>query len=181
MSKPNNLADFLNMQKTAFYERNRDARFLIKAFGRCLAELSKHTDADLAWVHEELMNEMGDKFRTKAEALDIGGLVALLVCFGSSVEQAKKAVEQLYGISEKKTRDAYNMVLEDFGIRDKSQIASNIEFRSTFVYEASSVTQKLGKPFPTEYPAAFEAYQKALGVEKDFARHGSKVFENSNQ
>jgi galactose-1-phosphate uridylyltransferase len=180
MADQSNFQEFLNIQKEQFHKRNRDARFLMKAFGRCLHELSKHTDADLGWVHQELMNEMGAKFQTKVDALDIGGLVALLVCFGSSVEQAKRAAEQLYGISEKTVRDAYNMVLKDFNIKDKSEISSNIEFRSTFVYEASTVTKKLGKPFPEDHPAALEAYKKALEAEKEFALHGPKIFENTS-
>lgn len=176
MGKPHDLSEFLNTQKEAFYARNRDARFLLKSFGRCLYELAKHTDADLEWVHQELMNEMGGKFQTKLEAMDIGGLILLLVCFGSSVEQARQAVEKWYGISEKKARDAYKLVKGDFGIEDISEIATNLDFRSTFVYEASAAARKLNKPFPADHPAALEAYQKALEVEKDFAKHGKKAF-----
>jgi hypothetical protein len=94
MADESDFQEFLNTQKEQFYKRDRDIRFLIKASGRCLYELAKHIgDADsLEWVHQELMNELGGKFKTKVEAMDIGGLILLLVCFGSSVEQARQAV-----------------------------------------------------------------------------------------
>lgn len=178
MADQSDFQEFLNAQKEQFYKRDRDIRFLIKASGRCLYELAKHTgDADsLEWVHQELMNELGGKFKTKVETMDIGGLILLLVCFGSSVEQARQAVEIWYGISEKKARDAYKLVKGDFGIQDISEIATNLDFRSTFVYEASAAARKLNKPFPKDHPAALEAYHKALDAEKEFARYGRKAF-----
>jgi|GEM_PF-7036722 len=176
MNDPHEFEEYLKAQKEQFYGRDRDARFLVKAFGRCLYELAKHSSVDMEWIHKELMTEMGSKFQTKLEAMDVGGLVALLVAFGSSVEQAKEAVAQWYLISEKTARDSYNLVLKDFGIKDKSEIASNRGFRMTYVYEPSAAARKLRKPFPTEYPAALEAYEKALKAEKEYAAKDPKSF-----
>lgn len=183
MKDPRDFEEYLKAQKEQFYARDRDARFLVKAFGRCLYELALKCKAekgnpDLEWVHEELMAEMDSKFQTKLKAMDIGGMIALLVGHGSSIEQAKEAVAQWYVISEKKARDAYNLVLEDFGIKDKSEIIGNRDFRMTFIYEPSSATRRLRKPFPKDYPAAYEAYREALKAEAKYAASGPKSFED---
>lgn len=171
-----NLKTYLAGQKSKYFKRKRDIRFLAQALGRVLHDFSPHTDADLQWIQDEVMAQIDPKLKTKMKALDIGGMIALLVAFGSSVEQAKEAVAQWHGVSEKTARDAYNMVRKDFGIKDKSEIQGNRDFRMTFVYEASSAAQRLKKPFPKDYPAACEAYKKALKAEKAYAAKGPKSF-----
>lgn len=171
-----NLKTYLAGQKSEYFRRDRDVRFLVQALGRVLHDFAPHTDADLQWIQDEIMAQIDPKLKTKLEAMDVGGLVALLVVFGSSVEQAKEAVAQWYLISEKTARDSYNLVLKDFGIRNKSEIAGNRDFRMTYVYEPSAAARKLGKPFPTEYPAALGAYQSALKAEKEYAAKGPKSF-----
>lgn len=171
------LKSFLLEQQEKYNARDGDIRFLLSALGRILYEFAPHTDADMQWVQDEIMKNLDPKFQTKIEAMDIGGLIALLVAFGSSVEQAKEAVAQWYGISEKKARDAYNLILKDFDIDGKDGISTNYDFRMTFVYEASRAKRILKKPFPKDdYPAAFEAYKKAQKAETEFANHGPKFF-----
>lgn len=171
------LKPFLNEQKKQYIRHDRDVRYLIVALGRVLHDFAPHTDADIGWLQDEIVCQLGPKLKKKMEIMRLGGMAALLVGHGSSSEQARKALAQWLLISDTKVRDAYAKIRKEFKLgKGDASILKNYDFRATFIYEPAAFQQRLKKPFPEDYPKAYKAMQAALEAGQLYAQKGPAAF-----
>lgn len=152
------------------YIASQDVLTLMVAIERICSLYEELVGEDTQWVVNATNGLLGSRCKTRNEKFQMGLYVAHLVHWGSSKNQAIKAVAKWNIISETKVRDAYYWLPSVFDLDKK-------EHMEEFIYDENLdlmiCNPNLSRPFPRDYEKAFVAF---LMVGMNYFNHKIKFF-----
>ncbi len=140
------------------YEAGDTATAVENALWWICSNFESTTDIDISWFQEEVSNMAWMKIGTEEKKWEIGYMVAILVFYGSSKNQAMDAISDWLLLSKTKVRDAYYHIEQNDIYREHLETGWDYKLCSFHLLICHHEVERL---FPKQHKKAYLAYLKA--------------------